>query len=160
MKKINLLYTAVIGVTIALSSCNDFLDKMPDSRTEVNNEKKITAILVSAYPQTYPIMSYELASDNTMDNGSNYDPYWKSITQMYRWEDVNEIDDDDPKGIWEGCYSAIASANIALQAIEELGSPASLDAQRGEALVCRAFAILYWLIPSVCLIIRRLQKQM
>ena len=45
MKKINLLYTAVIGVTIALSSCNDFLDKMPDSRTEVNNEKKITAIL-------------------------------------------------------------------------------------------------------------------
>lgn len=59
MKKINLLYTAVIGVTIALSSCNDFLDKMPDSRTEVNNEKKITAILVSAYPQTYPIMSYE-----------------------------------------------------------------------------------------------------
>ena len=118
MKKINLLYTAVIGVTIALSSCNDFLDKMPDSRTEVNNEKKITAILVSAYPQTYPIMSYELASDNTMDNGSNYDPYWKSITQMYRWEDVNEIDDDDPKGIWEGCYSAIASANIALQSAD------------------------------------------
>ena len=130
MKKINLLYTAVIGVTIALSSCNDFLDKMPDSRTEVNNEKKITAILVSAYPQTYPIMSYELASDNTMDNGSNYDPYWKSITQMYRWEDVNEIDDD----AWM-----------------------LKGAKRWFAVL---FAILYWLIPSVCLIIRRLQKQM
>lgn len=139
MKKRNLLYTAAVGVTIALSSCNDFLDKMPDSRTEVDNEKKITAILVSAYSQTYPIMSYELASDNTMDNGANYDPYWKSITQMYRWEDVNEVDDDDPKGIWEGCYGAIASANIALEAIEKLGSPASLDPQKGEALICRAY---------------------
>lgn len=139
MKRNYRLYTAVLGTAIALSSCNDFLDKMPDSRTEVDNEKKITAILVSAYSETYPIMSYELASDNTMDNGANYDPFWKSITQAYRWEDVNEVADDDPKGIWEGCYTAIASANIALQAIEELGSPVNLNPQKGEALICRAY---------------------
>lgn len=139
MKRIYKLYTAVVGVVISLSSCNDFLDTMPDSRTEVDNEKKITAILVSAYSLNYPIMSYELSSDNTLDNGAQYDPYWKSITQMYRWEDVTEVDDDDPKGIWEGNYNAIASANIALQAIEELGSPVSLNPQKGEALICRAY---------------------
>lgn len=139
MKRIHKLYTIAAGVVIALSSCNDFLDKMPDSRTEVDNEKKITAILVSAYSQNYPVMSYELSSDNTLDNGSQYDPYWKSVTQMYRWEDVTEVEEDDPKGIWEGCYNAIASANIALQAIEELGDPVSLSGQKAEALICRAY---------------------
>lgn len=139
MKRIHKLYTIAAGVVIALSSCNDFLDKMPDSRTEVDNEKKITAILVSAYSQNYPIMAYELSSDNTMDNGAQYDPFWKSITQAYRWEDVTEVDSDDPKGIWEGCYNAIASANIALQAIDELGDPASLSGQKAEALICRAY---------------------
>lgn len=139
MKRINQLYIFAIGVALILSSCNDFLDKMPDSRTEVDNEKKITAILVSAYSDTYPVMFYELSSDNTLDNGAHYDPFWKSITQAYRWEDVTEVDDDDPKGIWQGCYSAIASANMALQAIEDLGNPANLDPQRGEALICRAY---------------------
>ena len=139
MKKIHQIYMLTIGVAMTLSSCNDFLDKMPDSRTEVDNEKKITAILVSAYSQNYPIMAYEISSDNTMDNGANYDPSWKSITQAYRWEDVTEIDDDDPKSIWEGCYGAISSANMALQAIEELGNPANLNGQRGEALICRAY---------------------
>lgn len=121
------------------SSCNDFLDTMPDSRTEVNNEKKITDILVSAYSQTYPIMFYELSSDNTMDSGAKYNPYWKSITQYYLWQDVSEVDDDDPNGIWQGCYSAISSANMALQAIEEMGDPVSLNPQKGEALLCRAY---------------------
>lgn len=146
MKKLNLLYITIIGMVIALSSCNDFLDEMPDSRTEVDNEAKITAILVSAYANAYPVMSYELASDNTMDNGAHYDPFWKMITQMYRWEDVNDVDDDAPNGIWQGCYGAIASANIALQAIEEFGNPASLDAQKGEALICRAYW--HWVLAN------------
>lgn len=119
MKKRNLIYVAALGASIMFSSCNDFLDTMPDSRTEVNNEKKITDILVSAYSQTYPIMFYELSSDNTMDSGAKYNPYWKSITQYYLWQDVSEVDDDDPNGIWQGCYSAISSANMALQAIED-----------------------------------------
>lgn len=72
MKKRNLIYVAALGASIMFSSCNDFLDTMPDSRTEVNNEKKITDILVSAYSQTYPIMFYELSSDNTMDSGAKY----------------------------------------------------------------------------------------
>lgn len=139
MKKRNLLYAAVLGASITFSSCNDFLDTMPDSRTEVNNEKKITDLLVSAYSSTYPIMFYELSSDNAMDSGAKYDPYWKSITQNYLWQDVSEVDDDDPKGIWEGCYSAISAANMALQAIELLGNPASLNPQKGEALLCRAY---------------------
>ena len=76
MKKRNLIYVAALGASIMFSSCNDFLDTMPDSRTEVNNEKKITDILVSAYSQTYPILFYELSSDNTIDSGSKYTPYW------------------------------------------------------------------------------------
>ena len=43
-----LLLTAASGLTTV--SCNDFLDKTPDNRTELNTDQKIAKLLVSAYP--------------------------------------------------------------------------------------------------------------
>lgn len=139
MKRNYILYVAVL-FSVAFTSCSDFLDTAPDNRTELDSAGKITSLLVSAYPETLPVMAYELSSDNTVDNGAQYDPFWPEITSMYRWEDVTETDDDDPKGIWNGCYGAIAAANQALKAIEDLGDPISLNPQKGEALICRAYA--------------------
>ena len=67
-KKIFVFSSAVL----LLSSCNDFLDKMPDSRTELDTEEKVTALLVSAYPESHAIVMQEMASDNAMDNGMQY----------------------------------------------------------------------------------------
>ena len=44
-----LLLTAASGLTTV--SCNDFLDKTPDNRTELNTDQKIAKLLVSAYPR-------------------------------------------------------------------------------------------------------------
>lgn len=140
MKKKNILYYIFLLGLLMFSSCSDFLDTMPDNRTEIDSKAKITSLLVSAYPTSLPVMAYELSSDNTVDNGSQYDPFWKEIKSMYLWQDVKEVDNDNPSGIWDACYIAAAAANQALKAIEEQGSPASLNPQKGEALLCRAYA--------------------
>ena len=59
----------VLAMTVALSSCDDFLDEMPDNRTELDTEAKITSMLVSAYPETNYALLAEMSSDNADDNG-------------------------------------------------------------------------------------------
>lgn len=133
--------SAVVALALIASSCNDFLDTVPDDRTEIDAPDKVTKILVSAYPAVSPIYLAELSSDNAKDNGSLYDVYGQLQQEAYLWRDVTSADtDDSPTGLWDACYNAIASANTALQAIEEMGNPVSLQPQKGEALLCRAFA--------------------
>ncbi len=125
---------------LCLSSCNDFLDEMPDNRAEIDSQEKVNKLLVEAYPLNGYIMCTELLSDNVDDFGAN-NPYVERIEmQLYNWMDVTESDNEAPDAIWEACYLAIAHANQALQAIDEMGNPESLNPARGEALVCRAYA--------------------
>lgn len=139
MKKNSLLYIA-IGSAMTFMSCSDFLDTMPDNRTEINTENNITTLLVSAYPGTTDAVMTEMSSDNAMDNGVRFTVEKKEQEEAYLWKDITGTDDDTPQGFWEACYAAIAAANHALEAIEEMGNPSNLDAQRGEALMCRAYA--------------------
>lgn len=130
-----LLLTAASGLTTV--SCNDFLDKTPDNRTELNTDQKIAKLLVSAYPDVSPNELFELYSDNSDDSGPTYGYYQLSEKECYNWEDTKEEYQDTPNSLWGGYYGAISAANMALKAIEEKGNPASLNPQRGEALVCR-----------------------
>lgn len=136
--KNKIIYIA-LSAAVAFSSCDDFLDKMPDNRAEIDNESKVTSILVSAYPTITPAMMLEMASDNAMDNGSRYTVESQDHEDAYLWNDITVTTNDAPKSFWDACYGAIAAANQALEAIEALGNPANLQAQRGEALLCRAF---------------------
>jgi len=138
MKKNSLLYI-LAGSIVTLASCADFLDTMPDNRAEVNTESKITNLLVSAYPSKTDVALTEMASDNAVDNGSRYSIEDKAQEEAYLWKDITSTGNDSPKSYWDVCYNAIASANQALKAIEEMGNPANLQAQRGEALMCRAY---------------------
>lgn len=136
------IYSAAIGLALGFTSCEDFLDAMPDSRAELNSDEKITAMLVSAYSTNTPIVLTEYATDNVMDNGEAYNVYhYYDITQeAYLWKTSTENSgNDDPNQVWQGYYSAIAAANQALEAIEELGNPERLAPQRAEALLCRAY---------------------
>lgn len=56
-----------VGTVMTLTSCDDFLDKMPDNRTEINSIEKVTKLLVSAYPESNFNYLCEMASDNAMD---------------------------------------------------------------------------------------------
>ncbi len=132
---------SIIAVGLGLTSCGDFLDKMPDSRAEINTAEKVSLLLTSAYAQTNGIVMAEMSSDNAMDNGSTFTVEDKVQEEAYLWQDITSEDDDSPKGLWNHCYNAVATANQALASIDEMGNPASLQGQRGEALVCRAWAM-------------------
>ena len=71
MKHINILHTLLLisGLGLGTSSCNDFLDKLPDNRTELDTEQKITKLLISAYPEVTANELFELSvtTPTTMD---------------------------------------------------------------------------------------------
>lgn len=136
-KSIYILFVLFSGI---LLSCNDFLDTMPDDRAEINTVDKVTSLLVSAYPTNSAQLIAEISSDNAMDNGVLYTPYNREQEDAYLWKDITTTGNDAPKALWDGHYGAIAAANQALFAIEEMGNPASLQAQKGEALVARAYS--------------------
>lgn len=125
---------------VIFMSCDDYLDVTPDNRTEVDTQSKIRSLLVSAYPSREYVTITELSSDNIMDqraSNPNYTRFWEQIAY---WEDVTESNNSSPRALWESCYAAIANANLALEAIENLGGGSELNAERGEALIARAFS--------------------
>ena len=135
-------YITICGVTsalLSLTSCNDFLSTLPDNRAEVKGPEDVRSLLITAYPEKLYSMYCEYSSDNVVHNveaDANTKPFYD---QIYAWEDITETDNDDPRGTWESCYGAIQTANAALEIIEKAGNPANLQAQKGEALLCRAF---------------------
>ena len=139
MKKKNIFISA-LTVVFALTSCNEWLDVMPDNRAEVDTAEKVRKLLVSAYPENSFTYYGELASDNVDDMGSSVTYHHRIWEQMYKWEEVTETSNEDPQRIWEASYGAITNANQALASLEEMGTnTAELSALRGEALLCRAY---------------------
>ncbi|MBO5881119.1 MAG: RagB/SusD family nutrient uptake outer membrane protein [Paraprevotella sp.] len=135
-------YNFILFIILVLcsASCNDFLDELPDNRTELDTEEKITKILVTAYPTTSWNFLAEYYSDNTDDNGNKYSIFDRLTSEVYAWKDSYESGNDCAGTFWSYCYSAVSTANAALEAIDKMGNPRTLSAQRGEALMCRAYA--------------------
>ena len=50
---------SIIAVGLGLTSCNDFLDKIPDNRTEVTSEEQVTLLLTTAYSSNNSIIMAE-----------------------------------------------------------------------------------------------------
>lgn len=62
------------------------------------------------------------------------------MRENYFWGENTEASGDNTQGVWDAYYMAIATANNALEAIEQLGNTDELQAAKGEALVLRAYA--------------------
>ena len=134
---------SIIALGLTLTSCDDWLDKLPDNRMELQTPSDVSSLLVSAYPSSHPAYLLEMYSDNT-DECVN--PSWSEASrfqaQAYNWEDITETgEDESPQELWNRHYLAIASANAAIDLIEGKGSPAEYTEQLGEALLCRAYAM-------------------
>ena len=134
---------SIIALGLTLTSCDDWLDKLPDNRMELQTPSDVSNLLVSAYPSAHPAYLLEMYSDNT-DECVN--PSWSEASrfqaQAYKWEDITETgEDESPQELWNRHYLAIASANAAIDLIEGKGSPAEYTEQLGEALLCRAYAM-------------------
>ena len=142
MKKIiqNIFLTALL---IYAAGCNKTLETLPDNRTVITTADQVTQLLTSAYPHASYMPFTEPLSDNAEDKGAapaTADPESYQInSQAYRFEDVTTVKFDSPVAYWDSCYKAIAVANQALIYCNGPDS-AAYSAQKGEALVCRAYA--------------------
>ena len=140
------IYILLAGVMFA--SCDDYLSKTPDNRAELDTKEAIKQLLVTAYPEYTYVPFAEVMSDNAGDKGSAIDYFAanllvssiRSNREAYAWEIITDEAQDSPNGYWNGCYNAIAAANHALEAIDNYEGAEDLSAQRGEALLCRAYA--------------------
>ncbi len=150
-----LIKPAVVSLFVVsgmMTSCSDFLDKMPDNRVTLDTPKKVRNLLVSAYMDANYALIGELSSDNLIDNTS---PDKNGVSypllgaeermheELFAWEDVKSSDQQDsPSSVWGGAYLAIAVANHALDALDQMSNDypiAEINALRGEALISRAF---------------------
>ena len=140
MKKINNIML-IAGACLMLTSCNDFLDKLPDDRANLNTEEKITMLLTSAYGTRNNAFVQEFASDNMAYNGATYVAQ-PNQEQNYKWINVTSESNDDPRSLWNNYYAAVGTANAVLDGIANFkGVPTTLNGQRAEALLCRAWAM-------------------
>lgn len=164
-----LKYIAVsLGIALmGFTSCDDFLDVVPDTRVYLSNVEQLRELMIDGYSQTSYANVCELSSDNVVDNNSpsvdeviyNKSAYSIADNQIYAWEDVTLANDNDtPSGLWSGCYGAIAVCNAVLDRVDawesdgtyEKFSPADqakFKAVKGEALLSRAFH--HWLLCNV-----------
>lgn len=135
---IPLAVAAVLSFAV-FCSCDDFLDTMPDKRTDIDSPSKVRDLLLSAYPTLHPTLMFEFMSDNYDDNGDTYSSPMNLAVESYHWRDAVESDWDSPQEVWDANYGAIAAANQALEAIAELGDPEECRSYKAEALLCRAY---------------------
>lgn len=139
MKKRIIFFAVTAAVLALLNSCNAYLDTLPDNRTELDSEEKIRKLLISAYGDRLPLFLAEMASDNYDFRGPEFNNTTRMQEEYFYWEDPMETGNEGIKNIWGRNYYAIAHSNLALEAIEKAGSPKSMDALRGEALITRAY---------------------
>ncbi|GHS96483.1 hypothetical protein FACS189421_01610 [Bacteroidia bacterium] len=151
MKKV-IYIISILFIGLAVYSCDDFLDVMPDNRTILDTPAKIKELMVTSYPVANYAVIAELSADNFLDNqvpvngtylsGASFD---RMDTEVFEWKEVRsaQYEEDIPYFLWEQYYQSIAAANHVLEAIEKLeaeGSLVNMDAQRGEALLLRAYS--------------------
>ncbi len=136
----NLIYIILLLIGTGFTSCMDsFVDVDPDNRATVDTKDKVAKLLAGAYPARTAVMLQEMASDNADYNTDIYGIYVESQEQAFWWRDTYAVDgNDNTKAVWNDHYSAIAAANHALEAIEQLGNGADLQPYKGEAYLCRA----------------------
>lgn len=131
-------YILILITTFSFLGCEDYLTELPDNRTNINSAEKISALITGAYPDGNFMLIAALMSDNVREkfiNGGD-----RIDLEMYQWQDTNLENRDTPIAYWNSCYEAVAQANQALASIEELSGSLNLDAQKGEALLARAYA--------------------
>lgn len=164
MKYNKYIFLAALASTLTLTSCDDFLDQLPDERTEIDTEDKVLKLLTGSYPDANYCWVAELSSDNLIDNQAPHmptGPWDKQVISHYNYRAYDIFDDelfrfdaastatytswDSPGTIWSSYYQSVASVNNTLAAIDKLvqenkgDTTATLKAAIAEAKLLRAF---------------------
>jgi hypothetical protein len=129
----------LIALLTISSSCENYLSEVPDNRTQIDTHEKISELLVNAYPKGNYMEFAETMTDNVTDS-RNVTLSNEKNNINYSWGVEKIFGTDSQSSYWDACYSAIAHANQALDVIDKEGNPATLNPQKGEALLARAYA--------------------
>ena len=70
---------------VSFAACDDFLDTMPDNRTELDTFEKIKDVLVSAYSTADATIFGDMISDNVDDMGEQNPNSDRFLDQLYHW---------------------------------------------------------------------------
>ncbi len=139
MKKIDIIYIFYgVLVLLLLGSCEKFLDKTPDNRTEINSVEKISQLLASSYPQA----SYAAMLNSRVDFVSDKGPGFRensSNSDAFFWRDIKDVSQDTPDYFWSKCYFSIAQANHAIYASNNVTGE-NKEQFIAEAHIIRAFS--------------------
>lgn len=138
MKYNHIIRIPAVALLALAASCGEFLDTVPDNRTEIDTEAKLGKLVTSAYPRANIMVNFNARVDNVSDKGYGYRENL-SNTDAFYWRDVNSTAQDSPSYFWSACYTAIAHANQAVVSGEAMGTPGA-QAYVAEARVARAFA--------------------
>lgn len=125
---------------LLISGCQDYLEQAVDQRTQLDSVEKVSELLATAYPQADYATFTEALSDLAMDKGLGPVVVDQVNENPYFFQDVESKEQGSPDFYWNACYTAIAASNHALEAIRNAADPAAYSAQRGEALLARAYA--------------------
>jgi len=93
MKKI-LIYT-FLSSFLALGGCSKYLEKEPDNRAQLTDDKKVAQLVGTAYPLANYMAFTEAMSDNANDKGSG--ELADTNEQSYAFEDVEDDSQDSPE---------------------------------------------------------------
>lgn len=148
----------MLGGALFTTSCSDFLDQAPDTRTEINDVESVRKLLVDAYTGGNYAIIGEVSSDNIVDNNAPHDVDGKMVyynlsqmdkmyDELFAFEPVTTSSSDSPATIWSYTYAAIATVNHALENLDRIEAEGNLSTEdeakakavRGEALLSRAF---------------------
>ncbi len=137
----NIIKYTLLASILATSGCqDDYLEQAVDQRTQLNTVEKVSELLVTAYPQADYATFTEAMSDLSDDKGTNSVTIEDQNRDPYFFRDVESKEQGSPDYYWNASYAAIAAANHALEAITNAPNPVDYSAQKGEALVARAYA--------------------
>ena len=130
-----------LGALMVVSAvgCDDFLDVVPDNRTEINTVDKMGKLIADAYPLSCYAGFLNSRVDYVSDKGVGYTEN-SSNTEQFFWRDITETSQDTPTHYWRACYYSIAEVNHALEAAEKMGYSSAQDVYVGEGKVIRAYA--------------------
>ncbi|ERJ59612.1 RagB/SusD family nutrient uptake outer membrane protein [Sphingobacterium paucimobilis] len=131
-------YIFPLLIVVSLSGCDKYLDKDPDLRTDISTAEKMSELLTSAYSNANYFNMAESRTDNVTSN-PEITTYVNTNTTGYFWNDLDDESQDAPNYFWNNTYKAIAAANHVLREIENAANPRQFNAQKGEALLCRAY---------------------
>lgn len=135
MKNISNIFVALL--LLLLTGCNEFLDTVPDNRTEVDNVTKLGKLVGAAYPQSTYAVNFNARVDFVSDKGSGTETL--SNTDAFFWRDVASTSQDSPEYFWTKCYYAIANANEAIKSSAKISGDGVAEFV-GEAKIARAFS--------------------